>query len=435
MRSTFLSTIGLFTLAVSSLAGCDSGGGGGDKAYVRVLNVSPGYESLDLYAEDENDDDASNTLQLEGVVYDTVSGYAELDSGTYTLEFRRSGVSGALETLAGQNLADDSHTTLVGYGSSNNFAVVSISDDQEEPDEGETLVQVFGAAEAVGALDIYFTDPSVSLDNVSPDFSDIGSGSRTLDSGTYRLRITGADDTSDLRLDIPEITLESQQILSVILTSTPGGTLVNAMVLEQQGELTSYKNTKARVRAAVGISNGIALTARVGGVTLISNATQGAIASSYVQVDAGTVPVALTIDGTSVPADSETLLAGGDYTLLAWDDAGGTQTTLITDDNRLPTSSSRTKVRLINGMSGLGAPLNLLFDYSPIVEGVALGQSSEFEEISSGIVDRVDVHNSSTNALLLTRTDVTISGNGVYTMFLAGDGTAENTSGILRKDR
>lgn len=433
MRSIFLHAIGFLAIA-TALSGCDSGGGS-NNAYVRVLNVSPGYESLDMYAKNEDDANASKDLELEGIAYDTVSDYAELKAGSYKLEFRRSGVSGALQTVDA-SLTDDSHTTYVAFGSTGNFALVSIGDDQEQPDEGDTYVQVFSAAEAVGTLDVYFTEPSVDdLNNVSADFSSVGSGSKTIDSGTYRLRVTGSGDPSDLRLDIPEITLVSREVISIIFTSTPGGALVNAMVLEQQGGLTAYKNTKARVRAAVGISNGTTLTARAGGVRLISNGTRGAISNTYQQVDAGTVSISLEVDGNPVSAQSRTLVAGGDYTLLAWDNADGTQTTLIVDDNRLPRNSSRAKVRLINGMSGLGDPINLLFDYSPIIEGVPLGQSSDFEEVMSGYVDRVDVHSTNTNERLLRDEEVTIVGNGVYTMFIAGDGTPENTNGILRKDR
>jgi hypothetical protein len=189
------------------------------------------------------------------------------------------------------------------------------------------------------------------------------------------------------------------------------------------------------VRGAVGISNGTTLTARVGGVTLLSNATRGAIGSTYAQVDAGTVAVSLTIDGTPVSTANQTLTAGGDYTLLAWNNAEGTQTTLITDDNRLPTSSSRAKVRLINGMSGLAEPINLAVDYAPVAEGVALGQSSAFEEINSGTDYRLDVTNANTTANLLTRTDITLQGNAVYTLFVAGSAAASDVSGILRKDR
>jgi hypothetical protein len=433
MRLTLCSSV-LLTLTTIVLSGCDSGGGS-NSAYVRVLNVSPGYDSVDLYVDDENDDDDGETRQLEAVAYETVSGYVELDSGEYTLLFKRSGVSGTLQTIAAQNLADDTHATYIAYGSSGNFNVLSIGEDVDEPDAGDTYVQVFNAAEAVGALDIYFTDPEDSLDNVSPNFAGVGSSGGTVDSGTYRLRITGSNDIEDIRLDVPEIVLNSEEVVSLILTSTVGGTLVNAMLLPQQGDLSTQKNTKARVRGAIGISNGTFATARIGGVTLLSNATVGAISSKYAQVDAGTVAVSVGVDGTTVAAPDQTLVAGGDYTLLVWNDAVGTQTTLISDDNRLPSISSKAKVRVINGMSGFGGPINLAIDYSPIAEGTPLGQASSFTEVSSGSDFQLNIASTDTAANLLTKTEIDLAASGVYTMFTAGGPSSDQVSGILRKDR
>src|SRR5690606_2913001 len=119
--------------------------------------------------------------------------------------------------------------------------------------------------------------------------------------------VTGSGDTDDIRLDIPEITLESRQVVALIFTGTPGGTLVNAILLPQQGSITLFPNTQARVRGAVGISRSTRLTARVGSATLFSNATAGAIGSRYARVEAGTLPVELIVDGISVAASSRTL--------------------------------------------------------------------------------------------------------------------------------
>ncbi len=434
MRIQWLSTLFLTMLCSWALVGCESSGGGGKTANVRVLNVSPGYESLDVYVNNENEDD-TDALTLQHVGYETVSEYAKVDSGAYTIRFRRSGVSGNLRSLSGQNLTDDSHITYVGYGSTNNFAVVSIGEDDDEPDAGDTLVKVFSAAEGVGALDVYFTDASVSLENVSADFSGVGSGSGTIDSGTYRLRVTGSGDTDDIRLDIPEITLESQQVLALIFTGTSGGTLVNAIMLPQQGELTLFRNTQARVRGAVGISRSTRLTARVGSATLFSNATAGAIGSRYTRVEAGTLPVELIVDGTSVAASSRTLQAGADYTLLVWDDDAGTQSTLISDDNRLPNTSGTAKLRLMNGMSGIGEPINLAIDYAPIAEGIDLGESSDFVNVDSGTGFQLDVTNTNTSSSLLSRDDVSLQSGGVYTMFMAGGPNSDQVVGTLRKDR
>lgn len=435
MPITFCVRVATIVLA-AALAACSSGGGDDDSpAQVRLLNVSPGYESLDLYVDDDNDDDDGKTRTLEAVGYEAVSEYAQVDSGTYTLEFRRNGVSGALKTVSAQNLPDEARVTYVAYGSSGRFAVQSIDEDIDEPDAGDTYVRVLNAAEAVGSLNVYFTEESVSLDNVSPDFASIGSGTARLDSGTYRLRVTGADDSDDVRLDVPEVTLESGKVVSLIFTSTQGGVLVNALLLPQTGDLTMLRNTKARIRGAVGISSGAMTTMRVGGATLFSNATAGAIGSNYVQVDAGAVAITMTVDGTPVSTPSQTLAAGGDYTLLAWNDAAGVQTTLISDDNRLPAASGNAKLRLINGMSGFGDPLTLAVDYSPVAEAVVLGAASEFAEIDSGTDYLLDVSSALTAAPVLSKSSVTLQTGSVYTMFLAGSLGDDEVSAILRKDR
>jgi hypothetical protein len=63
-----------------TLAGC---GGTDDSqfAHVRLLNASPGYDSLDLYLDDDR--------QAAGMATGAVSGYASVDSGTYDSSVRR----------------------------------------------------------------------------------------------------------------------------------------------------------------------------------------------------------------------------------------------------------------------------------------------------------------------------------------------------------
>jgi hypothetical protein len=415
---------------MSSMVGCDAGSSS-KSANVRLVNASPGYASLDLYVDDQENDDGDE-LALEGVGFGTVSQYAKVDSGTYTLKFKRNGVSGTLQSSVDQKLTDESNTVYIGYGSSGHFAVLSISEDVERPDDGDTVVRVLNAAEGVGTLNVYFTESSVDLDNVSADFA--GNGSKTMDSGTYRMRVTGSD-AEDVRLDVPEITLENREVITLILTATNGGVLVNAMLLPQGGELSSINNTKARIRGAVGISNGITTTIRVGSETLISNATAGAIGNDYALIESGSVPILLTVDGIAAMVPDQTLVGGGDYTLLAWNDSSGTRATLISDDNRLPSGSAEAKIRLINGMSGFGEPLSLSIDYSPISQGVELGQASASSEVDSGADFQIDMYSSLTTTNVLTKTSVTLQSGAVYTMFLAGGAASSQVSGVLRKDR
>jgi hypothetical protein len=420
----------LAVLSALLLSGCDDGGGSGHTK-LRLVNVSPGYASLDLYANSADDD--TDQQRVAGVTYETVSGYTELGSGTYNVKFKRSGVTSTLQTVSGRAFADDTHHTFVAFGSTGHFSSIQLDDDVTAPDSGRVKVQVLNVAEA-GSLDVYLTEGSVSLDDATPLVVGVAAGTSstasTIDSGDYRLRVTGNGDSDDLRLDVPNITLDSGQVLALILTATQGGVLVEASTLPQQGSLTKFANSKARIRGAVGTTAGPAVM-RVGGVGVLNGAV--GVVGNYTQVEAGSVPITLTVNGVAVAVPNQTLVAGGDYTLLAWTNASGTQTTLIGDDNRLPTASGKAKIRTINGLSSLNVPITLAVNFSPIAEGLALGQASGFTEVDDGTDYQLDVTNTDTAENLVTKTSVTLQSAAVYTLFMSANGTT--VSGTLRKDR
>jgi len=422
----------LAVLAALSLSGCDSGGSS-KQAQIRLLNVSPGYTSLDLYANGEDDD--TDQQRIAAVAYDAISSYTEIESGTYNVKFKRAGVSSTLQTLSGNQLADDSHSTFIAFGSTGHFAAMQVNDDVTAPDSGRVKVQLLNAAEA-GTVDVYLTESSVSLDDATPVFTGVtagGTGAQTtIDSGDYRLRVTGASDSDDMRLDVPNITLDSTQVVTLILTATQGGVLVDVVLLPQQGSITKFANTKARVRGAVGIANGTQVTLRVGGASLLNNNAVGVV-GAYAQVDAGSAAVALGVNGVGVTVPNQTLTAGGEYTLLVWNNADGTQTTLISDDNRLPSSTAKAKVRIINGLSALDVPVTLFVNFFPELENIPLGQASAFAEVDDGTDYQLDVSNADTADPLLTKTEVTLLASGVYTLFMSSSGGT--VSGTLRKDR
>jgi hypothetical protein len=422
----------LMAIAAVTLTSC---GSSSKQGQVRLLNVSTGYNSLDLYA--NSGGNTTDTSELQGVGFETLSSYFGINSGTYAVKFRVHGATDTLETLATENFADQSHVAYVAYGSSGNFASVRISEDVGTPASGSSQVQMYNTAEA-GALDVYLTAASTSLNDASPTFSNVASGataSGTINYGTYRLRVTAAGDKTDLRLDVASITFNNQQVSSVILTSTVGGVLVNAMYLPQQGSLTKFENTQARIRGAVGIANGTTVTASIGSLGLLSGATVGIIGATYGQLTAGTASVTLSVDGNAVAVANQTLTAGADYTLLVWSDANGTQTTLVSDDNHVPTLSTKLKIRLLNGMSGLGAPATLAANFSPVAQGIAVGQASSPTEIDTGSNYELDVSNASTGAILLSKTLVSLVAGDVYTMFVAGGGGTAAVVGTLHKDR
>jgi hypothetical protein len=414
----------LMLLVVVLLTACNNSA---NDTNVRMLNVSRGYGSLDFY---------EGTSKLaSSVSYGAVSPYSSLVANTYTFNFMVSGVTSALKSLS-ETYAKTTHYVFVAYGDTGNFATLAIGEDTSAPSSG-TNVQLVNAAPDAGAVDVYFTDSTTSLNDVSPTFSDVAGGSiasagyLNVSSGTYRMRITATGSKTDVRLDVASVTLNSGSVVSVIVADTTGGVLVNAMILPQQGSLTADNNGSARVRAAVGVSSATSVNASVGGVSLLAAVPTSTI-GSYSLVSAGSDAVSLSVDGASVAAANQTLGAGADYTLLIWSDSSGTQETLISEDNGLP-STDNAKIRLVNSMSGLSDPISLAVNYLPEATSIALGSASDFASVSSGTSVQLGVTDASTSSSLYTNTAASLSSQGVYTLFMFG--SSASPVGTLRADR
>ena len=417
------------------LASCGGSGDdeGGD-AKIRLLNLSTGYTSLDLITNIDAEDDDDDETQAEGVALEAVSEYTTLDPDDYTIKVKRTGSGSVLRSFTGEELVEGTVNTYVAFGEVGAFGALRIDDTQDDADAGEAKLSVANVSTA-GALDVYITDTDTELDDTTPVLSSVGASlvSFSTDSGTFRLRVTAAGDNGDVRLDIGAFELPDRGIGTLILTSSQGGTLANAVYLPQEGQPKKMLNTKARLRGAVAVANGGNASIQAGGKAVLTSQTAGVIASKYTLLDAGTLPVALTVNGAAVNASDITLQAGADYTLLVWSNAAGPQTSLIVDDNRPPSSTANSKIRLLNGMSTLGAPLTLSMDFSPLIEGTPVGQVSEEVEVSSGTDRQFDISNTSTSTPVLTRGSITLQSNSVYTFFMTDNGVTP--IGVLRRDR
>jgi hypothetical protein len=425
----------LIVVAAAALASC---GGSGDEdegdARIRLLNLSTGYPTLDLITNVDADEDDEDVTHASAVPLHAVSDYVTLEADDYTIKLKRTGSGSILRSFAGEELVEGTTNTYIAYGEVGAFGALRLDDTADEADAGETKLSVANVS-AAGALDVYITDTDVDLDDTTPVLSSVSASfsSLSVDSGTFRLRATAAGDSSDVRLDIAAFTLADRGVASLIFTSTQGGTLADAVYMPQEGQPARLLNTKARVRGAIGVANGASTSIAANGQTVLGAATAGVIGSRYTLLESGTVPVTLTVNGAAVPVPDVSLQAGADYTLLAWSNAGAPQVSLIVDDNRLPSNSNSTKIRLLNGMSTLAAPLTLAVDFSPVIEGTLLGEVSDEVEVSAG-TDRVfDVTNSSTAQLVLSRSTISLQANSVYTFFMTDNGAT--AIGVLRRDR
>ena len=282
--------------AAIGLSACGGGGSSSGSANVRLLNATTAHPSLTMLA--------NGATATSETAIDTVSDYAGVPSGGPTLQLNDASTGSALATLA-PSLAQDSHSVVVAYEGGGSLRTTVIAEDVAAPAAGTASIRVLDAATDAGAIDIYVTDPAVDITTLtSPTFTFPTSTSLqssaflSVAPGTYRIRVTGSGNPSDLRLDVASVTLTNQEIASLILTPTSGGTLVNASVLAQQGANTPGRNATARVRLAAAVSGNAVVSASAAGAAVATSVVAPSV-TGYAVVPAGT-PLNITVNGATV---------------------------------------------------------------------------------------------------------------------------------------
>src|SRR6185295_12298819 len=230
-----IAALGLVALLASCGGKGDKESGGDPK--IRLLNLSTGYTSLDLITNLDEDDDDQDVNQSQAVALESASEYQALKSDTYTIKLKRTGSGSILRSFTGEELVEGTVNTYVAFGEVGAFGALRIDDTQDDADAGETKLAVANVSTS-GALDVYITDTDTELDDTTPVLAAVGASlaSFSTDSGTYRLRVTAAGDNSDVRLDLSAFQLSDKGIGTLILTSSRGGMLVNAVYLPQEGQ-------------------------------------------------------------------------------------------------------------------------------------------------------------------------------------------------------
>lgn len=413
------------------LSACGGGGSSSSDgaARLRLLNVSNGYPSLDLRVDD--------VVAQGAVAYAAAGSYSSVSTASISTVITSAGSSTALST-ASRTLAKDVAYTLVAYGWAGALKTAILQEDVAGADAGKAKLQVLNLATDAGTLDIYLTGNDDLLDDATALTTGLAGGATlshtSISAGSYRLRVTGNGDKTDVRLDVTGLALTTTQVASLVLVPGAGGVLVHAVLAVQQGAVSALSNRQARVRVVSAVGGNGRVTAAVGGSTLASAVTSPTI-GNYAQVTTtgSALPVVLSVNGSVVAVADVAVAAGGDYTLLVWGPASAPQTTLVSDDNRLPATSGNAKVRLVHAVAGLDAALTLTADFSAIASSVAGGQASAFANVVASTAMRLEVNSPLSTTALYTLSSVGIVAKGLYTVFMLGDATAP--MGALRKER
>jgi len=414
------------------LAACGGGGGSGNgSSNLRALNLTTDLPNLDLYTGD--------TKQFSSLALDTLTTNVSLEASTYTVNVRNSGDVVQLFSNS-YSLAKDQNYTAIVWGRQTALRVTTLPETEDPASIGTAStarVRLFNATIDSGPVDVYFTNTPTDLTDVQPNQASLGSGTlagyRDISAGTWRVRVTAPGNSADVRLDIPALVLTDKQFVTLVLTQAgSGGVMLNGTSIVQQGVKTTTKNTKARVRLAAGVTNAGTVSVTYGSTTLFTNFRSPRVAGtgSYVQVEAGTAALAVTVNGNAVTSAAQTFVAGSDYTLLAYGTDTAPKFKVFADDNRVPSLNTQTKIRIVNGLPGEDL-LTVLVDGRVFTQtsDVPTGTASAYVTLASSGTQRLEVTSSLAADTLFTQSVSSTSVSllqpvTVYTVFILGGLTA-----------
>ena len=423
-RRTFL---GLQALALALALLLSSCGGGDDrtKAKLRFVNASV-YPSLDLRME--------GNLRFGGVGYGAGAAYQEIDPDETDSRVSVAGSTTALVSLT-PTLVRKKHYSLLAWGREGELKTVLLNDDQTAADAGKARLQILQASTDAGALDVYLTADADALTGAVPVLSGAAAGTLSaltvVDAGSWRLRVTGAGDREDLRLDVRGLSLPSTSVQTLLLTPSSGGVLVQALLLTQQGAVSARAVEHARVRVAGALPSGGAVGVTLGGLSLLSE-TASPVVGRYQWVPAGEQALVVRAAGSVLPSSTVSLTPGSEATLLVHAAGAAPALSWLADDNRLPVASSAAKLRLVNGLAASSDALSLTASALPVASAVLPGTSSTASALTAASVSELSVRAAGAAQPLYVNDEPALKAAGVYTVFVLGGPVP---LGLLRVDR
>ncbi len=415
-------------VAALALAACYNGPDR-TKAHVRLVNASNGYENLDLRLQE--------LLTLSTAGYGTATEYSEADASATAATLASAGAATTLSQFT-TSLSRDKYFSVVAYGNAGALRQVVLDDNLAAPAEGKTQLRVLHAAPDAGAVDVYVTATVDTLANstavlTGATFGGALAAPLTLNSGTWRVRITAAGSRTDVRLDLPAVVLPNRQVVTLVLTPSRGGTLVNALLLAQQAALSRHDTTQVRARAVAGVPAVGDITVNLSGFPLLSGSSNLPVSSgAYSLLEAGTAAPTITVASATVGAPATNLLAGGDYTLLVYGAAASPSSAWLVDDNRLP-ADGQARLRLVNGVAALPGTAALTLNSAVAATGVATGSASAYTEVSTRASADINVVSSGSPPVLFSSTARTLAAGASYSVFVLG--TAGVVAGAVVADR
>lgn len=411
---SWMLAVGLaLTALLSACGGGDDDNNNSGNANVRLLNASIGYSSLDL---------KNGTTTINGAVaFGATGAYTNVGTDVSSAQITAAGNTTTLSTVALAGIAKDQKYTVIAWGDTGAASHIVLAEAEAAPTTAnKAKILVMNLAAGAGTVDVYMTKTAGdSLTDVSPDVAVLTAGRtdsyREVDSGAYRLRVTATGSKTDLRLDVPAVTLETGKVHVLMLTSAPGSAMVNALLMPYQGAATRFENGIAKARVISALDSSATVTAAINGKTLL-NGAGSPVVSAYENITVtGGVSMDWTASGVAQPAQALSLERSSTYSVLLWGNAAAPSVATLKEDTALPTVGTA-KLRVINGVQGLGA-VSLTVNLSPAVTGVGEGQLAA--TTVSNVTDELAIAVRA-GATTVFSTSRKLNSGGIYTVYLTG---------------
>ena len=419
----------LMLMGAALVLGACGGGTDRTKAQVRLVNAADrqGYPMLELRVD--------GSLRQGDVAYGQTASYAEVDPKKTSSTISATGSATALLSFT-PSLSKDKHYTVLAYGRAGALRELLVDDNLGDPAANRTSLRVINAAPDAGNLDVYITAASDDLRTAVAAHTGAAYGelSPVIDvaSGTWRVRVAAANSKTDVRLDLSDVVLGSRQVMTLVLTPSRGGALVNALLLVQQGTVTQLDTLQARVRVLAGVADSGTVSASLGTTLLMPSIGSPAV-GAYTLVPARTPPLTITVNGGAVTPPGTVLVAGGDYTLLVYGLLAAPVAAWVEDDNHLPTVSGQVNMRLVNATAAIAGALSMTVDALPLAGSVLVGTASAYAAVSATEVAAISVTAVGVTQPVFSASRQPLTAGGVYSVFVVGPQGA--STGVLRQDR
>jgi len=394
--------------------------------HIRVFNalVDGGQVTVSI-----GDTTVASALPFEGLTT-----YQEVESGAQ--EVKVTVGSGSTIVDMTSLFIDNAKYTYLIYGTSAAPTALLLPDGAATPSSGQFTLIVPNAAFGSGGLDFYVTTPGASLDNMSPNLSNIQysqvTSFATFDAGSYQIRAT-LPNSKQVIYDAGTVAFSEKTAYYFVFYTKASSTLVNAAVLAQDasgtGRIVNSKLAQFKVvQAAPGTDP---IVAQYDGTPAFSGIPY-ANASGYGVLPTGSHTI--TFETTTAPG---ALIASLQRSFDAATDASivvtglpGAQSAFGLSDNNLPGTTGTARLRIVNAAPNVG-PVDVLVNFAPKISSLQQNTASSYIEFVEGTY-QIDFVMAGSATSLLTLPSVSLTAAHTYTLYFTG--TTGQFTGILTRD-